>query len=106
MINSISPSEAKKLIENNSSLQLIDVREPWEHNFARIDNSKLIPLREFYKNITNLKPEDSFLIYCHHGTRSFYACAYMMQQGFKEVYNLEGGIDAWSKEVDKSIPKY
>ena len=41
---------------------------------------------------------DSFLIYCHHGSRSFYACAYMLQQGFKEVYNLDGGIDAWSQE--------
>jgi rhodanese-related sulfurtransferase len=106
MIKSISPKDAKKLIEQNSSLKLIDVREPWEHNRAKLDNSQLIPLKEFPNHLDKFEPKDSFLIYCHHGTRSFYACAYMMQQGFKEVYNLEGGIDAWSRNVDNSVPKY
>ena len=106
MIKSISPKDAKKLIEQNSSLKLIDVREPWEHNRAKLENSQLIPLKEFPNHIDKFELKDSFLIYCHHGTRSFYACAYMMQQGFKEVYNLEGGIDAWSRQVDNSIPKY
>ena len=106
MIKSISPREAKQLIENNSSLKLIDVREVWEHNVAKLENSLLIPLRELPRHLDRFVPYDSYLIYCHHGSRSFYACAYMIQQGFKEVYNLEGGIDAWTREVDKSIPKY
>lgn len=106
MIKSISPQEAKQLIENESSLKLIDVREPWEYKLAKLENSQLIPLRDLTNHLEKFEPNDSFLIYCHHGSRSFYACAYMLQQGFKEVYNLEGGIDAWSKEIDKSIPKY
>jgi rhodanese-related sulfurtransferase len=106
MIKSISPKDAKKLIEQNSSLKLIDVREPWEYNRAKLENSQLIPLKEFPKHLDKFELKDLFLIYCHHGSRSFYACAYMMQQGFKDVYNLEGGIDAWSRHVDNSIPKY
>ncbi|HAB53666.1 MAG TPA: hypothetical protein DCE80_16075 [Ignavibacteriales bacterium] len=45
------------------------------------------------------KPNNSFLIYCHHGSRSFYACTYLLQQGFKEIYNWEGRIDAWLKKL-------
>ena len=106
MIKSISPQAAKQLIEKESSLKLIDVRELWEYNLAKLENSQLIPLRDFPKHLEKFDSNDSFLIYCHHGSRSFYACAYMLQQGFKEVYNLEGGIDSWSREVDKSIPTY
>ena len=106
MIKSILPKEVKQLIEKESSLKLIDVRESWEYKLAKLENSQLIPLRELTNHMEKLEPNDILLIYCHHGSRSFYACAYMLQQGFKEVYNLEGGIDAWSKVIDKSIPKY
>lgn len=106
MIKSISPSEAKSLMSKNTSLKLIDVREPWEHNIARIENSELIPLRDLPKNLHKFEPNFSYIVYCHHGSRSFYACAYLIQQGFKDVYNLEGGIDAWSSYVDNKIPKY
>ena len=106
MINSISAQEAKKLLQSNSALKLIDVRETWEYKLAKIKNAQLIPLREFPKRLSEFNSNDSYLIYCHHGSRSFFACAYMIQQGFKEVYNLDGGIDSWSSEVDSSIPKY
>ncbi len=106
MIKSVSPKEAKQLMNINSSLRLIDVREPWEYKIAKLNNSQLIPLRELNKHLKQFELTESFLIYCHHGSRSFYACAYMLQQGFTEVYNLEGGIDAWSREIDKSLPKY
>ena len=106
MIKSIFPLEAKNLIDENKSLKLIDVREPWEHSIAKLHNSVLIPLREFQKHIDSFTKSDTFLIYCHHGIRSFYACDYMIQQGFKNVYNLKGGIDAWSREIDRTINKY
>lgn len=106
MIKSINAIEAKQLIEKNPGIKLIDVREQWEYNKARLINSQLIPLREFPKHLDSLNPKEMYLVYCHHGSRSFYACAFLMQQGFKEVYNLEGGIDAWSRDVDSSIPKF
>jgi rhodanese-related sulfurtransferase len=106
MIKSISPVEAKKMIEKNKVTKLIDVRENWEHNLVKLENSILIPLREFPSYIKKFSVDDSFLVYCHHGTRSFLACALMLQQGFENVYNLEGGINAWSIELDKSLKKY
>lgn len=106
MINSISPTEAKNMIETNKLIKLIDVREDWEHNIVKLENSILIPLREFPSYIKKFSVDDSFLIYCHHGTRSFLACAFMHQQGFQNVYNLEGGINAWSTELDNSFKKY
>ncbi len=106
MIKSISAHKAKQLLQSNSALKLIDVRETWEYNLAKIENAQLIPLRDFPQHLSKFNSNDSYLIYCHHGSRSFFACAYMIQQGFKEVYNLDGGIDSWSSEVDNSIPKY
>jgi rhodanese-related sulfurtransferase len=106
LIKNITPKQAKQLMEENASLKLIDVREPWEHKLARLENSQLIPLRELTNQLSKFEASNTFLVYCHHGSRSFYACAFLMQQGFKEVYNLEGGIDAWSRDVDRSIPKY
>lgn len=96
MIKSISASQAKNLMINNTSLKLIDVREPWEHKIARIENSELIPLRDLPKNPHKFDHSFSYIVYCHYGSRSFYACVYLIQQGFHDVYNLEGGIDAWN----------
>ena len=106
MIKSVSPIQAKQLIDENVSLKLIDVREQWEHKLARIKNAHHIPLGELKNHLGKFEKSDSFLIYCHHGSRSFYACAYLMQQGFTEVYNLEGGILAWADHIDTSLPKY
>jgi len=78
VIKSISPKEAKQLIEKESSLKLIDVRESWEYKLAKLENSQLIPLRELTNHMEKLEPNDILLIYCHHGPRSFYACAYML----------------------------
>ncbi len=106
MIKSLSPKEAKQLIEKKSSIKLIDVREPWEYNIAKIASSELVPLKELPKNLTKFDPNDVYIVYCHHGSRSFYACAYLIQQGFNKVYNLEGGINAWANQVDRTIKKY
>lgn len=106
MIKSLSPSEAKKLLEHQSSVKLIDVREPWEYKITKIENAELIPLRELPKNLNKFEPNYTYIIYCHHGSRSFYACAYLLQQGIKEVYNLAGGINAWAIQVDRTIKKY
>ena len=110
---SISVKElALRLAENdgNHSLQLIDVRELQEAEFAFIQGFKLFPLSSFEqwsKNIIskyNSKVET--LVLCHHGMRSAHMCQWLLNQGFTNVKNIEGGIDAYSQLVDSSIPRY
>ena len=85
----------------------MDVREKNEFEIARIPNSKLIPLSEFSKRVLEeLKPEMDLVLHCHHGGRSQRASEYLVSMGFKNVANLAGGIDAWSVEIDNTIPRY
>jgi rhodanese-related sulfurtransferase len=106
LIQKLSPGDVKKILEENESARLIDVREEWEYQKAKIENSELMPLSNFITNLNNLSKDDNLIIYCHHGVRSLQVCNYLEKLGFKNLINLEGGIDAWSKEVDSSIPIY
>lgn len=106
MINQLKPTELSELMENGSSFRLIDVREEWEFRAAKLDGAELIPLNEFLNCESRLNENEKIIIYCHHGIRSYSACAYLKQKGFKDVYNLQGGIDAWSRDVDSKIPIY
>lgn len=106
MINSISPKRAKELLDSNEEIILLDVREQWENNIARIEGSEIIPLSRLQEDFKKLNPNDKIIVYCHHGSRSFYAGSFLKQQGFTDIYNLEGGIDAWSSDVDPNVPTY
>ncbi len=106
MIKQISPSEVKTLLDSGEKLRLIDVREKWEYDTAKIENSELMPLSEFNDHYDKLNHNDNLIICCHTGNRSFTVCAYLIKNGFKNVSNLDGGITAWSQEVDPSIPIY
>ena len=86
--------------------QLVDVREPWEFEKASLPQSILIPVAQIPKRINELNPEIETVVICHHGIRSRMVCRFLEQQHFHRVINLHGGIDAWSKEVDQSIPIY
>ncbi|MCS6772798.1 MAG: rhodanese-like domain-containing protein [Thermoflexales bacterium] len=85
---------------------LIDVREPWEYALARIEGSLLRPLGEIEHWASELDREASYVLLCHHGVRSLAACQYLRFLGFRNVLNLDGGIDAWSRRVDPSIRRY
>ena len=87
---------------------LLDVREVEENNFAALPNSKLIPLSEFHTRFEELEPwrHSEIVVYCHHGIRSLHAIAQLASAGFSNLRNLSGGIDAWSREVDPSVPRY
>jgi len=106
MIKRFSPVQVKNIIESEAQIKLIDVREKWEYQIAKLENAELVPLGEFVAYSRNLNHEDKIVIYCHHGVRSFNACNYLFENGFKDIVNLEGGIDAWSREIDNSIPVY
>lgn len=102
----ISAVELKARLDRGERPILLDVREPWEHQLARIDGSLLIPLREIAARKGEIDPEAEIVILCHHGVRSMAALHYLRQQGFVRLRNLAGGIDAWSLLADPSVPRY
>ena len=84
---------------------LLDVREPWEFELARIEGSKLIPMSRLEERFTELDPGSETVVICHHGNRSAYITRALQGAGFENVLNLEGGLDAYSS-VDESVPRY
>jgi len=105
-IPAMSARELKRKMDAREAFELIDVREPFEYEIARIDGSKLIPLGEIAGRADELQHEKTIVVHCHSGARSAEAVRLLQQRGFTNVYNLEGGIDAWSEQIDPSVPKY
>jgi adenylyltransferase/sulfurtransferase len=102
----ITPTELKSRLEKGDQLVLLDVREPWEFDLAKLNGSTLIPLATLPQSLGKLKRETEIVAICHHGMRSADATNFLLQQGFSNVKNLVGGIDAWSAQVDRSVPRY
>lgn len=103
----ITATELKAKIDAGDDFQLIDVRQPEEFAFAKIDGAKLIPLAEIIKRIGEIDPSKETVVQCKAGGRSAMAIQAMQQAGFTgELKNLRGGITAWSNEVDPKVPKY
>ncbi len=103
----ITASELKALFDAGDNIQLIDVRQPDEFAFARIDRAKLIPLGEVVKRMGEIDDTKDTVIYCKMGGRSAHAIEFMQHAGFKgNLKNLAGGITAWSNEIDPRVPKY
>ena len=103
---SIQPGELSRRIKRGDDLLLIDVREQEEFDVARVEGSRLLPLSRLGEWADTLDPERETVLLCHHGIRSAQACAVLSRQGFNKLYNLAGGIDRWSTEVDPSVPRY
>ena len=102
----VSVQELKRKMDAREVFQLIDVREAFEYEIARIDGATLIPLGEIAERTDELERDQPILVHCHSGQRSAQAVRLLQQRGFSNVYNVEGGIDAWSDYVDPSVPKY
>jgi rhodanese-related sulfurtransferase len=102
----ITVQELKQKLDRGDTLTLIDVREPWEYNIAKIEGAQLVPLGSLGTEYKKLDPNAEIVIHCHMGMRSMDATQFLLQQGFKNVKNLTGGINAWSMQVDPSVPKY
>ncbi len=85
---------------------LLDVREPWEWHLARIDGSHHLPMREIPARIQDLDKSHPTVVICHHGVRSLQVIAFLQRQGFANLHNLHGGIDAWARNVDPAVPVY
>jgi rhodanese-related sulfurtransferase len=103
----ISPSELKnRLAASEPKPLLLDVREPQEYAYCRIEGSLHIPMNEVPARIGELDPDREVVVICHHGVRSANVAAYLIRQDFRNVINLSGGIDAWAVQVDPTMPRY
>jgi adenylyltransferase/sulfurtransferase len=102
----ISPKELKSSLDKGDKLVLVDVREEWEYSLAKLDGSILIPLGTLPQSLGRLNRDSEIIAICHHGMRSADATNFLIQQGFRNVKNLVGGIDAWSTQVDGTVPRY
>jgi rhodanese-related sulfurtransferase len=105
-ITTLSATDLKARLAQGDDLFLLDVREPQEYRYAHIAGSTLIPLQQIPARIGELDPERHIVVICHHGMRSMQAAHYLAHQGFPNIANLTGGIDAWSLQCDSSVPRY
>jgi len=102
----ISVHELKRKMEGNGGFTIVDVREEFEYEIARIEDSKLIPLGELPARLDELQQDEEIVLLCKSGARSAHAAELLRAAGFTRAYNLEGGIDAWADKIDPAMPKY
>lgn len=105
-VPTINAVELKKMFDRKEDVVLIDVREPFEYDICHIDQARLIPLGELPARLSELDSADEIVLHCKGGSRSAKALRILQEAGFKKVVNLEGGITAWSDQVDPMVPKY
>jgi adenylyltransferase/sulfurtransferase len=102
----ITPAVLAARLQNGTPPAVVDVREPYEWAIARIPHARLVPLNSLPQAVSSLDRNAELVVYCHHGTRSAAAAAWLRDQGFARVRNLVGGIDRWSLEIDSSLRRY
>ena len=106
-MNQITATELKARMDAGEDVQLIDVRQPNEYEYARIPTAKLIPMSEIFARLAELDPSREAVIQCHTGGRSARVIDALERSGYEgNLTNLAGGIAAWSADVDPSVPTY
>ena len=98
-------AEVKSFLETNTAL-LVDVREPWEFDICHIDGSINMPMSRLTDYVEDIQQHEHCVVICHHGIRSMQVIQYLLQLPKTELINLEGGIDAWAREIDHDMPVY
>jgi adenylyltransferase/sulfurtransferase len=106
-LEEITATELKRRLDQNPLLQIVDVREPFEYEIARIPGTTLIPLGQVVSRMNEIDPARETFVHCKAGVRSAKAIAALKHAGFQgTLINLQGGITAWSDEVDPGVAKY
>jgi monothiol glutaredoxin len=103
-VRGLRPAALKRMLDAGETFKLIDVRTETESSIARIEGGKL--LEDVEQELESLDRDTPLVFYCHSGVRSANAAERYLREGFTRVFNLEGGIDAWSREIDPSVPRY
>ena len=106
MFEEMTPTEFSGLRQNGELWQLVDVREPWEVETARVAGACCIPMGEIVQRLDELSRDTPVAVLCHSGGRSARVAAFLCENGFASVANISGGIDAWSQQIDPTIPRY
>ncbi len=101
----MTPGELKARLDRGDDLFILDVREPHEYQICNL-NGYLIPLGDLPKRVNELDSSREIVAHCRSGKRSADAVNFLRQAGFRKIWNLKGGVLAWSDEVDPSVPKY
>lgn len=107
MIEQLTVEKLKGQLDQKENLPVIlDVREPWELDVCSMGGTHNIPMGQIQNRIDELNKDRGIVIMCHHGIRSQRVALFLQQQGFTNIYNLSGGIDAWAKQIDPQMAKY
>jgi len=104
----IRPTELKAWLDDPQRVAplLLDVRELWEFERCPVPSARLVPMGSVPAHLAELDPTRETVVICHHGVRSYHVARFLEQNGFTNVINLSGGVDAWAKEVDPTMPLY
>ncbi|MGQ0647397.1 MAG: molybdopterin-synthase adenylyltransferase MoeB [Gemmatimonadaceae bacterium] len=105
-VGEVDPQQLEAWRSSGRDLAVVDVRESWEWAIGRIPGASHIPLGTLARGAASMDPAVPIVLYCHHGARSLSAAEWLAGQGFAHVWNLTGGIDRYSREVDPAIPRY
>jgi monothiol glutaredoxin len=104
-VKSLAAAELREMLARDPGLELVDVRTPEERAIARLPNSRLLD-QSYFDELLTRDPNAALVFYCHHGIRSQAAAEQLAGRGFRNIYNLSGGIDAWSLLCDPAMPRY
>lgn len=105
MIKHFYPLDLADYLKDNPAV-VLDVREQWEYNICHLKNSVLMPMNQIPNKLDELDKHKEYVIVCHHGVRSLHIAKYLHALGFEKLINLDGGINRWAEEVDKSMTSY
>lgn len=102
----ISVEELARLRDAGAAVTVVDVREPWEVAVAALPGSTNVPMRQLAADPSVVPRTGDVVVMCHAGGRSERVVAFLVGQGYANVRNLVGGIDAWSERIDPTVPRY
>jgi rhodanese-related sulfurtransferase len=106
-VRSLTPREVVELRrESGAAVTLLDVREPWEYQRVHLPDSLHIPMDDLRERLDELRPDQTYVVLCHHGNRSLQVTAFLQARGFQNVINLAGGIDEWVLNLAPELPRY
>ena len=105
-MSEITPQDLKARLGTLQAPLLLDVRQAWETQLAKLPNAVHIPIEEIELRADELNADDEIVVYCHQGVRSAAVADYLRRRGFKNVKNLLGGLDYWARTVDPTMRRY
>lgn len=105
----ITVTDVKRKLDAGEALVLLDCREPDEYALCRIEGCELIPMNSIPQRLSDVErmtDRGQVIVYCHHGMRSLNVANWLRQQGVENVSSMTGGIEAWSLQIDRLVPRY